>query len=469
MNPELRFFKQAVRMGLLDGGSAREGYRLSREQGKSPAEWCLAANLLSETNAARVAQAMALEQGGEAKVVPPPAGGVSGYRILAQLGAGGMGTVYRAEQIALQRPVALKILAAQYARDEAFVQRFMREARAAGRLSHPHVVACYDAGRDGDTLYMALELVEGGDAHQLLDLHPSGLEERQVLRIGIDCARGLEGIAGAGLVHRDIKPSNILLTADGQAKLGDLGLARRMTADDNISLSGEIFGTPTYMSAEHARGDHDLDIRSDIASLGASLYTLLSGCQPYSGQSAIAIADKVLHAPVPDVRQVRGSISQGTAHVLLRAMAKDRALRHQSAAALIADLESLVTNGRPASADSRGAGLGAQPLVWRDGRAVVRPSGAIGQGDGPRWDATLEHIEEGGATALIVDCSGVDWISSEGLALFVRLRSECLERGLSFAICHLNASTHRAICIVQLDRILPLYAGLEDALAAAAA
>ena len=158
------------------------------------------------------------------------------------------------------------------------------------------------------------------------------LEEQHALNIIRDCASGLEAIANAGLVHRDIKPSNILLDKEGLAKLGDLGLARQMTEDDNISLSGEIFGTPAYMSPEHARGARDLDIRTDIYSLGASLFTLLTGEQPFNGGSSIEIATKVLSEPTPDPRQFREELSRSTCALVLRMMHKDRSLRYQTGA-----------------------------------------------------------------------------------------------------------------------------------------
>ena len=140
--------------------------------------------------------------------------------------------------------------------------------------------------------------MESGDAHQLRERQGGTIEESRALAIIRDCANGLDAISEAGLVHRDIKPSNILIDKEGTAKLGDLGLARQMTEDDNISLSGEIFGTPAYMSPEHARGSRDLDIRTDIYSLGASLFTLLTGAQPFTGGSSIEIASKVLSEQV---------------------------------------------------------------------------------------------------------------------------------------------------------------------------
>lgn len=465
MNSGLRFFKQAVRMGLMEGNAAREAYRDSRAQDQSAEAYVVDKGVLTAADVDRVLQALDNDM---PVVAPKPTAAtdryIAGFKILDRLGSGGMGTVYRAEQVAMKREVALKILAPQYARDENFVQRFMREAHSAGRVKDAHVVSCFDAGRDGDTLFMALELVAGGDAHQLMEQSGGIVEEVRVLEIGADCARGLAAIDAVGLVHRDIKPSNILLGQKGTAMLGDLGLARNMQEDDNISVSGEIFGTPAYMSPEHARGEQDLDIRTDIYSLGASLFTLLTGRQPFVGKSSLDVASKVLNQPVPDPRDFNEQISKATSKLIMRCMAKERSMRHQSPDDLVRDVESIIATGSPASDDTSNTQTGAVSIMWRGKIAVMVPGGALGQNDSRQWSDALESVVEMGAQAMVIDCGSVDWISSEGLALLVRLKTDCEETELGFGICNLNESTEKAIRIVQLHRILPLFGTLEEAL-----
>ena len=468
MNSALNFFKQAVRLGLLEGNRAREAYRASRAEGIEAEAYVRRVGLLSEADI-ELLRAQLHEQE-ELPIIPPRRNNapkvVSGYRVIERIGSGGMGTVYRAEQMAMQRQVALKVLAPQYAKDDNFVGRFMREARAAGQIKNPHVVACYDAGRDGDTLYMALELVGGGDAHQLLEQSGGMIEEIRALEIAADCARGLCAIDLAGLVHRDIKPSNILLDEIGRGMLGDLGLARNMAEDDNISVSGEIFGTPAYMSPEHARGEQDLDIRTDIYSLGASLFTLLTGRQPFVGKSSLDVASKVLSQPVPDPRDYNAQLTKPAAQLVMRCMAKERSLRHQSADDLVRDIESIIATGRPDSPDTERTQTGAVSILWRGASAIMVPGGALGQNDSHQWGEALELVVERSSQAMIIDCASVEWISSEGLALLVRLCTDCQEAQIGFAICNLNESTEKAIRIVQLHRILPLFGTMDEALAA---
>ena len=277
-------------------------------------------------------------RGGEAKKSTQPATEpsvrlVSGYRILGTLGMGGMSTVYRAVQLSMEREVALKVLDQQGPPDPAYTERFVREARSVGRISHPNVVTCYDVGvHHGNRLYMALELVTGGDATQLADRHGGRLPERIAMGILRDAARGLGAIHAAGLIHRDIKPANLFIAADGQAKLGDLGLARdtNATAEKYRTVVGIAVGTPAFMSPEQAQGAKDLDIRSDIHALGASIYALLAGRPPYEAENAFDLAQKIISGPVPDIRLVRPDLSPVAAAALTKAMAKDRSARQQT-------------------------------------------------------------------------------------------------------------------------------------------
>ena len=273
-----------------------------------------------------------------------------GFRIIERLGKGGMGTVYRALQLALQREVALKVLDEGLAADGVYAERFLREARAAARVNHPNVIACYDVGRHGDRFYMALELGTGGDAEALARIHGGVLPERLALTMARDCARGLQAIASAGLVHRDIKPANIFLAADGSAKLGDLGLVR-VQSEGHTTLTDTAVGTPAFMSPEQAQGEREVDIRSDIYALGATLYALLAGGPPFVNSNVFNILQQVAHRPPPDVRLANPGLAASTASVIARAMAKDRGARFQTPADLLAALEAcLATGSAPAPA-----------------------------------------------------------------------------------------------------------------------
>ena len=272
---------------------------------------------------------------------------VSGYRILGTLGMGGMSTVYRAVQLSMEREVALKVLDQQGPPDPAYIERFLREARSVGRISHPNVVTCYDVGvHHGNRLYMALELVTGGDATQLADRHGGRLPERIALGILRDAARGLHAIDTAGLIHRDIKPANLFIAADGSAKLGDLGLVRDLSDGGSgkyRTLAGIAVGTPAFMSPEQAQGAKGLDIRSDIYALGASIFALLAGRTPYEADTAFDLANRIIGDPVPDIREVRPELSPITSATLAKAMAKDRAARQQTPLELLQAAEDAIS------------------------------------------------------------------------------------------------------------------------------
>jgi formylglycine-generating enzyme required for sulfatase activity/serine/threonine protein kinase len=247
---------------------------------------------------------------------------IGSYRIDGLLGTGGMGTVYRAQQIHLQRLVALKVMNPTLAADPDFCARFMREARAGAAIDHPHVVRIHDADiRDG-ILYQVFEFVPGGDLARLLATR-GPLPPAEALRLIAECADGLHAIHLAGLLHRDLKPQNIFLDAKGRAKLGDLGLARSASAGENLTMTGAVMGTAAYMAPEQANGD-DLDIRADIHALGGTLYTLLTGRLPFTGPTPGAVMGKVIYEPPPDPRALVPTIPAEVAALVQRAMAKRR-------------------------------------------------------------------------------------------------------------------------------------------------
>ncbi len=268
------------------------------------------------------------------------------YRILDVLGQGGMGRVYRAQDESLGRTVALKVLLPVPGAPADFAKRFLREARAAASINHPNVITCYDVGDADGTLYMALELVTGGDAARLMAGRGGRLSEREALLVLRGAAAGLLAIEQAGLLHRDIKPANIFLTDTGEAKLADLGLVRSHLDQDQLTQVGAPMGTPAYMSPEQARGLADLDIRSDIFSLGCSLYAMLSGASPFLAENPVATLSRVLSDEVPDIAQACSDLGPATCRLLAGTLEKDRSRRIAGAGTLVSQVQSALSELR---------------------------------------------------------------------------------------------------------------------------
>jgi serine/threonine-protein kinase len=225
--------------------------------------------------------------------VNPPAGrqSLGGYELIRKLGEGGMGATYLARQVSMDRLVALKVLKKGLAKKAGFVERFVREAHLAGRLSHANIVQALDVGEAGGFHYLAMDYVEGQTASALI---PSGgaMPEAQALDIALQVARALEAAHRQGIVHRDVKPENILVTAEGIAKLCDFGLAREAEGESGLTQTGTALGTPHYIAPEQARGEGGVDVRADIYSLGATLYHLVTGRTPFEGPTAAVVAGR---------------------------------------------------------------------------------------------------------------------------------------------------------------------------------
>lgn len=268
----------------------------------------------------------------------PPS--IPGYKILSKLGQGGMATVWRAEQTALGREVALKVVSAQLLSDPRTRERFLREARVSAKVVHPNVITCHDAGEAGGQLFMALELVTGGDLRQLL-AREGKLEPWRALRLILDCLQGLSAIEDAKLIHRDIKPGNIFLDGRGVPKLADLGLAKPSGGAD-LTMPGMVVGTPAFIAPEQARAVDDLDIRADIYALGATLFCLIAGQPPYPGDDPMGVLVAVLNDPVPDLAQKAPDCPAPIAGLVRTLMAKDRKLRPTTARAAIHSVNSVL-------------------------------------------------------------------------------------------------------------------------------
>lgn len=279
---------------------------------------------------------------------------IPGFKLLEKLGGGSTGMVYKARQLGLDRVVAIKILAKWLAEDEAFVRRFMKEARIAGRLNHRNIVQGFDAGEAGGSWYFAMEYCPGPTLLQLLQ-RGGTLDETRAISIVRQIASALEHAQTQGLVHRDVKPDNIIIAEGGIAKLLDLGLAKDIRRTSGSTERGSTLGTPNYISPEQAKGVEDVDIRSDLYSLGATFYHAVTGVRPFEGPNATVIMLKhVSERPVPPTQHAP-ALHPDTERVILKLMAKSPLDRHQSPTALIADLDAIGTGrsgARPASTRS---------------------------------------------------------------------------------------------------------------------
>jgi len=272
---------------------------------------------------------------------------LGGFQIIEKIGEGGMGAVYKAKQINLDRIVALKILPERLAANVEFLNRFLREAKIAAKLDHPNVVRAIDAGKAAGKFYFAMEFVEGKSLEKVLE-EKGVLSEEEALAVIVQAARGLECAWRNQLVHRDIKPDNILLTKDGVAKLADLGLAKAAEApgETRLTQDGAAMGTPHYISPEQAKGA-DVDTRSDIYSLGVTFYRAVTGQQPFTGKDPVSIIMARFHVRPKPANEVNRAVSDEVAQVIDTMMALDRNLRYPDPAVLLHDLELVAAGRRP--------------------------------------------------------------------------------------------------------------------------
>jgi serine/threonine-protein kinase len=261
------------------------------------------------------------------------------YKIIELIGEGGMALVYKAECTLLQRVVAIKVLRAQYSSDREFVERFRREAQAAGSLSHPNIVNIFDVGQEGEIHYIVMEYIAGHNLKELINKE-APLPLNQAFRITLQISEALRHAHEHNIVHRDIKPHNILMTTEGMVKVTDFGIARAITAS-GYTQTGVIMGSVQYFSPEQAKGI-PVGPQSDLYSLGCILYEMLTGEVPFQGESPIAIALKHLQEEPPLFDRIAANYPKKVLEVLKRALAKDLDQRYPSALVLSKELQEIL-------------------------------------------------------------------------------------------------------------------------------
>lgn len=258
------------------------------------------------------------------------------YRILSKIGVGGMADVYKGEDTLLGRPVAIKILHANFASDDEFVSRFKREAQAAGKLNHPNIVNMYDVGYDQDMHYIIMEYVDGETLKEYITRHHR-LSIDEAVKITISIGEGLEHAHAMGIVHCDIKPHNVIITNTGRVKVTDFGIARAMNSTNTVMYTNSIMGSAHYLSPEQASGK-SVDGNTDIYSLGVVLYEMLTGKVPFEGDTPIAVALKHVREKVIPPTRYNPSIPPLLESVVLKALAKNPADRFESISEMMGDL-----------------------------------------------------------------------------------------------------------------------------------
>jgi beta-lactam-binding protein with PASTA domain/tRNA A-37 threonylcarbamoyl transferase component Bud32 len=299
------------------------------------------------------------------------------YRLDTKLGEGGMAMVYRGTDTLLRRRVAVKVLREQYARDEEFVRRFYQEAESAARLSHPNIVNTYDVGREGDTYYIVMELVDGPSLGEIIAADGK-LPEPVAIDYAAQICSGLAYAHRQGLLHRDVKPANILITKDDVVKLSDFGIARAMSQQTMaMTRPGVVMGSVYYMSPEQAQ-DHELHEASDLYSVGVLLYQMLTGKLPFTGESPVTVALKHVSDPVPVLDPAVTGVSPAIAAIVNRLLQKSPENRFQSASEVASALrearERPLTAAYTTQDDAPAQRIAAQ-LPPRPSRKPDRPQG----------------------------------------------------------------------------------------------
>ncbi|MGD8816401.1 MAG: serine/threonine-protein kinase [Acidobacteriota bacterium] len=328
---------------------------------------------------------------------------LGGYRILRKLGQGGMAVVYKAHEESLNRVVALKVIAQHLAEDEQFIARFQREAQAAAQLNHPNIVQIYAIGEDQGVHYFSMEFVKGRSLAEIIEeegFMPAG----RALPIIAQAAEALAAAHEAGIVHRDIKPANIMVDGNGRVKVADFGIAQMATAT-RMTQSGILVGTPEFISPEQCRGEK-LDGRSDIYSLGVTLYQLLVGRTPFEADTPAALVFQIIEGPIPQVGELNPTVSQDVRDIVAKMMHTDRNQRYQSAEDLAhalraADTQPVTSGARPHPAP----GVVGAVEAPADRNAATTPHGDAGPTEAMPPTAAPAATDAAPAPAAVTDAA----------------------------------------------------------------
>ena len=262
------------------------------------------------------------------------------FRIARPIGEGSMGEVYRATQISLDRPVALKILPKEFASNSTLLERFVRESKSLAALDHPHIVRVFATGEVDGTHYAALEFINGVSLQDILD-QLKRLPVGDALHIALVCATALEHAHSRGIIHRDVKPSNVLVSRQGMAKVADFGLVKLVDTDMSMTATGTGLGTPEYMAPEQSFDARNVSPASDVFSLGAMLYVMLTGELPYKGTSVVEFLKAKQSGKYEPARSLNPEVPERLELILHKALVPDPKQRYESCAAFIRDLASL--------------------------------------------------------------------------------------------------------------------------------
>ena len=382
---------ECLKMGLLDPPTIQQGIDLQQKlAGEGKPMPLLEVFVRTKKLSLEVAKGLMKQQ----KLEKLPAEGnpafIPGYRITRRLGKGGMAIVFEAESDKFEDPVALKVLQPQHNHSALEVRRFQREAQLLCKFDHDNIVAGLDPGEDAGCPWFAMEKVVGESVQDILDREKTLTEDR-ALYVIVGAARAMHYCQQQGILHRDIKPENIMVTAEGRIVLCDLGFAKPIdgSVDDIDEGTDTTCGTVQYISPEQARGGSDVDIRSDIYSLGATLWHLVVGSVPFKGNESMEVMAKHVLEELENPAALSANVTTHLQYFLMKMMAKDREIRYQSPAELVDDIESQILGKKsmvfnpdaaPTSADdlfeAPQAVAGAEPV---DDRPRRRPSDRAGR------------------------------------------------------------------------------------------
>ncbi len=414
-----RFAELAVTMKLITADRAREALREQRRlqdlgEKRKIGEIMVERGWLEKHRVQEVlAEQARRRRQAKRSALTDGAGKVGPFELLGTLGKGAMGSVYKAKDTLMNRFIAIKVLSQTVDASDTFVKRFKREIRSAGALNHPNIVCAYDAGEIEGLPYLAMELVLGETLRDRLK-RKGRMAETTALELTRQIASGLAHAHAKGLVHRDIKPANILLDRQGTPKIADLGLAKSINEDETLTRTGIAVGTPHYMSPEQATGEKQLDHRSDIYSLGATLFHLLTGKPPFEGKNKMDILRRHVNQKLPELKRLVPELTDGTVALVKRMMAKEPKDRFACCEDVVAAIEQqLIGRSAPAPRQPpvRPADP-ASPMLWAASQQTAslhrvrgkQPPARVAQ---PRRAARAHAQKKSGCLSMVLLCVGL--------------------------------------------------------------